>query len=605
MSASYTSRASSAADAPSLPRPVDTRYLYRIINTVGSTLDLDRVLRAVVDLVTEAIDCHACFIYFVDPTDQAVVLRAVSEPYTRLVGQLRFERGEGLAGWVAEHGTPVFLADSALTDPRVKVVPEAEEDKYQSLVAVPLWGKGGEVIGVIALHAVAPREFTQDDSDFLTTSASLVAGAIENARLYEHTRLRLTLVEGLAELARTIAAAPTLDQLLPAVVRRAHRLLRAETCQILLADGATAALSPGASWPQDAPAPRPVTANELGVELARRSGGDRGAVRLASMLWGAEQPASALVLPLVAADELVGFMALRLDEHRRIVPEEREIAASIAGQLAVAVKKVELIDRLQEHNAIKDFLEDLAHGNASVGELHDRGRALGCDLDRPHLVLQAVPRPGANPRPWDEVAAALESAATRAFPGSLLDRRDGAVRGLVHLGPLAEKAAVARLREIHQSVNAKHAVAIGLSHRCEGAGSFPTGFEEAEHAVVAASVVSSEPSVVSFDDLGAYKYLLRVSQDGRVRDPRGDALKTLHAYDQRHRSQLLLTLEEYLKRRGNIAAAAATLYVHPNTLRQRLRRIQDLTGLDVANEDWLMIEIELKLLRLEAALGRT
>ena len=40
--------------------------------------------------------------------------------------------------------------------------------------------------------------------------------------------------------------------------------------------------------------------------------------------------------------------------------------------------------------------------------------------------------------------------------------------------------------------------------------------------------------------------------------------------------------------------------MHPNTLRQRLRRIQDLTGLDVANEDWLMIEIELKLLRLDS-----
>ena len=89
-----------------------------------------------------------------------------------------------------------------------------------------------------------------------------------------------------------------------------------------------------------------------------------------------------------------------------------------------------------------------------------------------------------------------------------------------------------------------------------------------------------------------------------MRDPRGDALKVLVEYDRRHRSQLLSTLEEYLKRRGNIAAAAQTLFVHPNTLRQRLRRIQDLTGLDVANEDWLMIEIELKLLRLEHALGR-
>jgi len=44
--------------------------------------------------------------------------------------------------------------------------------------------------------------------------------------------------------------------------------------------------------------------------------------------------------------------------------------------------------------------------------------------------------------------------------------------------------------------------------------------------------------------------------------------------------------------------------VHPNTLRQRLRRIQDLTGLDVQHEDWLMVEIELKLLRLERVLGQ-
>ena len=37
--------------------------------------------------------------------------------------------------------------------------------------------------------------------------------------------------------------------------------------------------------------------------------------------------------------------------------------------------------------------------------------------------------------------------------------------------------------------------------------------------------------MVSFDDLGAYKYLLRVAQDGRVRDRRGEALKWLAEYD--------------------------------------------------------------------------
>ena len=579
----------------------DARYLYRIINTVSSTLDLDQVLRAIVEVISEAIDCHACFVYFVDPSDGSLVLRAVSEPYTSLVGRLRFQPGEGLAGWVAEHNQPVFLPEDALTDPRVKVVPEAEEEKYQSLVAVPLADKSARVIGVIALHAEAPKEFTQADSDFLMHSASLVAGAIENARLYQGTRRRLALAEGLADLARAVAAAATLDELLPAVAKRAHKLLSADACQLYVLDPAGGADMLCSAWPPEAAPARPLSAQELGVELARRTG---AGARLASTLWGAGTDGSAVVLSLVAADELVGFLALRVPRGGWMDAEEREIAASVAGQTAVAIKKVELIQRLEERNAIKDLLEDLAHANATPGELQERAQALGTDLARPHLVLQAVPRPGPSERSWDEVANLLETGAARAFPGSLFDRRDAAVRGLLHLGSGDERTAVARLRELHANLNAKHPLAIGVSQRCEGAAAFTTGFEEAEHAVAAAAVVSPHPGVISFDDLGAYKYLLRVSQEGRVRDPRGEALKKLVAYDERHRSQLLYTLEEFLKRRGNIAAAAQTLYVHPNTLRQRLRRIQDLTGLDVANEDWLMIEIELKLLRLEHALGR-
>jgi len=306
----------------------------------------------------------------------------------------------------------------------------------------------------------------------------------------------------------------------------------------------------------------------------------------------------------VAADELVGVLALRYAGDGRIDAEQREIAASVANQAAVAIKKVQLIDRLTERNAIKDLLEDLSHGSATPIELEERAAALGSGLAMPHLGLQAVPRPGPAETGWDSVAESLEQAAVRAFPGSLFDRRDAALRGLIRLSAGGEAAVTERLREIHTRLTPKHPFAIGLSNRCNGPGSYPNGFSEADHAVAAASVVSSEPGVVGFDDLGAYKYLLKVSQDGRVRDRRGEALQQLADYDRRHRSQLLPTLEEYLRRRGNIAAAASTLYVHPNTLRQRLRRIQDLTGLDVAREDWLMIEIELKLHRLDEALGR-
>jgi DNA-binding PucR family transcriptional regulator len=77
------------------------------------------------------------------------------------------------------------------------------------------------------------------------------------------------------------------------------------------------------------------------------------------------------------------------------------------------------------------------------------------------------------------------------------------------------------------------------------------------------------------------------------------------AYDAERQTSLLSTLEEFLRRRGNISATAQALYVHPNTLRQRLHRIMEISGLDLRRDDWLMVEIALKMVKLQHALGRT
>ena len=65
----------------------------------------------------------------------------------------------------------------------------------------------------------------------------------------------------------------------------------------------------------------------------------------------------------------------------------------------------------------------------------------------------------------------------------------------------------------------------------------------------------------------------------------------------------LPTLEEFLHRRGNISATAEALFVHPNTLRQRLRRIMEISELDLRRDDWLMVEIAVKLVKLRLVLG--
>src|SRR5215475_9365753 len=196
------------------------KFLQEIVSTVASSIELAEVLPAVVRLVSDASGVHGCFVYLVE--DDRLVMRAASPPYEAQVGKITFERGESLAWWAAEHGEPAFIREYALADPRVKYVPELEEERYQSLLAVPIVGRSGDGIGAITAHTEAPREFTDDEVDFIVTSASLVASAIENARLYEEARLRVAELEQLTELAEEIARADGLDDLLETVAADAR-----------------------------------------------------------------------------------------------------------------------------------------------------------------------------------------------------------------------------------------------------------------------------------------------------------------------------------------------------------------------------------------------
>jgi DNA-binding PucR family transcriptional regulator len=110
--------------------------------------------------------------------------------------------------------------------------------------------------------------------------------------------------------------------------------------------------------------------------------------------------------------------------------------------------------------------------------------------------------------------------------------------------------------------------------------------------------------VMTYEELGPYKYLLRMPIDSAMRDQHRDAVTRIAEYDRQRQTALLRTLEEFLRRRGNISATAEALYVHPNTLRQRLRRIQELSGIDLRKDDWLLVEIAVKMVKLQEALGR-
>ena len=538
------------------------KFLHEIVSTVASSIELAEVLPAVVRLMSDASGVHGSFVYLLE-RDQ-LVMRAASPPYGRQVGKVAFERGESLAWWAVEHEEPAFIRENALADPRVKYVPELEEERYQSLLAVPIVGRSGEAIGAITAHTEAPREFTDDEVDFIVTSASLVASAIENARLYEEARLRVAELEQLTELAEAIASADALDELLETVARDARPLLAAHVCHVYLLDPTREELDLRASDPEPNGARQTLGLAELGPELAR---GGRS---------------SRLAIPLVATGELIGLLVA--EGSSRV-----ELGRAVASQVAVGIKKVQVIEQLAEKNLIKDFFEELAGGRAR-GDLEGRATRLGCDLGQPHVVLVA--------EPWsDSLARSLRSAA----PGSLFDHREDSLRGLVRLASFSSESFLERVRRLHDEL--PEPVSIGVSSVCRGEAAFADGFAEAQQALVGTVVLAGKPSVLVYDDLGAYKYLLRVAVDGGIRDATVDAVGKLADYDEQRGAQLLATLEEFLRRHGSISTTSEALYVHPNTLRQRLRRIGELSGLDLRRDDWLAIEIAVKMVKLQHALG--
>jgi GAF domain-containing protein len=563
----------------------ENETLYAVIKTVSSSLDLRRVLDGIVEIATDATNCHAAFIYFVER--DRVELRAASKSYSHLVGSLGWGIDEGLTGWVARTKTPEFIRDSAMDDPRMKYVPELEEEHFQSMVAVPVLApRDGEVIGVIVLHTEAPREFDDGVLNFLVHTASLVAGAIENAQLYEGTRRRVDALTTLTQLSQALAAVTLREDLYDAVTRGARQLIGADSCQIWRIDTDADELNLVGSDPPDG-ADRPGRAAQL---MALMRGGRSGAVE-----------DELLIAPLAAGDEQLGLLVC-IAHERAFDDEDAELLRAVAHQTAVGLKKAELIERLTAENIVKDMFEALAAGSVEAAEA--KAAEARCDLTRPHVFLHAVRAPSTkeDDAAWPALASQFEGKLRRLYPRAFFDSRHDSVRAIAPL-PTAGAAAVERLRQACEELAHSTGVVVGLSDVDRGAASARRRMREAADAARIGRSLVADGGAVSYEGLGAYKYLVHLELDDAPHDRYRQSVEELIEYDRRRGAALVETLERFLADRGSVAASARALYIHPNTVRQRLERIERVTGLDLGKEDLLSLELALKLARLHDVRG--
>ncbi len=150
-------------------------------------------------LVTETTGTDVCFVHLLDERGRKLQLRGATPPFDGLVGKIELVVGEGVAGWVADHGEPAVIVDDKTADPRYRYIPALRGEEYTSMVSVPVVTPMGHLVGVLNVHTKLRREFGTADVELLRSVAGLVAGAIENARLHARLAEREEALERFAE----------------------------------------------------------------------------------------------------------------------------------------------------------------------------------------------------------------------------------------------------------------------------------------------------------------------------------------------------------------------------------------------------------------------
>lgn len=144
-------------------------------------------------------------------------------------------------------------------------------------------------------------------------------------------------------------------------------------------------------------------------------------------------------------------------------------------------------------------------------------------------------------------------------------------------------------------------VSLGISEFHDKPLNMLKAYQQATLAIGVNSKAGAPGSITYFDKLGTYKLLLKLAETnpGELLSFYDETIAPLAKYDIDHDSQLVKTLEIYLAKEQNVADTASAMFVHRHTVRYRLTRIKDITGLDACNsEDRERLSVGLKAMRL-------
>ncbi|MFB7618287.1 helix-turn-helix domain-containing protein [Kitasatospora sp. NPDC056181] len=570
-------------------REAELTALFDTAGDLAASRDLDTVLQAIVRRARMLLGTDTAYLTLPDEAAGDTYMRVTDGSVSVLFQTLRLSLGDGLGGLVAQTARPYATPDYR-TDERFHHTGTIDagvlDEGLVAIIGVPLL-LGGQVIGVLFAADRSPRAFSPDEVALLCTLAAHAAIALDTAKSLADTRAALAELNTANELVRAHAAA----------VQRAEQGHDRLTDLVLR----------GAEVPDVAAAVAALLGGEIAVldtggePLAGRAAPAEGlaeAVAASRSEGRSVRHGDAWVCAVLAGQEPLGTLVLRgrpgLDDADRRLFERAGVVTALLLLLRRSVAETE--------NRVRgELLADLLTApDRDPAGLTARGRRLGVDLGRPHLVLVAEPAGAPGTAATDR--SRLAGAAGRYLFGS---RGISAEHGEAVVLLLPDDGSAGAPQEAAERAAQRLArlagfpVTVGAGRPAAGPVALAASYAEGLRCVRALRVLGRAGDGASARALGFLGVLLGDGHDvdGFV----GATLGPLLDYDARRGTELVRTLRAYFDCGGSLTRAKDELHVHVNTVVQRLDRVEVLLGRDW-NHPERSLELQLAL-RLQLLAG--
>jgi sigma-B regulation protein RsbU (phosphoserine phosphatase) len=334
----------------------DLTYLVQMADALNTTLDLQTLLSRTSELVRAIIHYRIFAILLLNDRTNELRMR-FQIGHSAEVQRMRFPLGKGVVGQVALSRQPILLNDVTSDGNYIPTNPDVRSE-----LAVPLIAKN-RLIGVMDLESEESGYFRAEHLHLLTLTASRIAQAIENARLYARVSRQAQTLTVLNEISAELTSILELDLLLARIGQLLRRLIDYQMFSIMLLDDKGETLITRYAWRfgyAHAPLRRiPITSGLVGAAVREWRPINVPDVRKDQRYLPMNpETRSELIVPLFHKGRIIGILDL---EHTRtgFFNEEHErTLTTMAAQVAIAIENARLYQAVSRQE--KQLERDIA-----------------------------------------------------------------------------------------------------------------------------------------------------------------------------------------------------------------------------------------------------